>query len=91
MMPNLDNHSAVEHDLGDPCPAHNTPHRKIYTYGSTLSAETEVCTFRGCKCAVSVRHDPVGTYPAAANYHTTFGAAEGQGRLHAALATAKYR
>ena len=27
-------------DAGDPCPRHGTAHRKTYTFGSTLSAET---------------------------------------------------
>jgi len=82
----------VEFDeLDGRCPVHGTPHRKTYTYGSTMSAETEVFTFRGCRCAVSVRHDPVGTYPPVVQHHQTFNDAAGTGRLHAMLAAAKYR
>lgn len=73
------------------CPVHGGPVRKVYTYGSTMSAETEVYAYRGCGCAVSLRHDPVGTYPSVAQYHATFDAAAGTGRLHAMRAAAKYR
>lgn len=73
------------------CPVHRTPHRKMYTYGSTLSAETEVFTFCGCRCAVSVRHDPVGTFQPLVRHHHTFEDAAGTGRLHAMPAAAKYR
>ncbi len=79
------------HEEGDPCPVHNKPHRKIYTFGSTMTGETDVCTFRGCGCAVSIKHDPVGTYPASIMYHDHFGSASGRGRLHAQLCAAKYR
>lgn len=75
---------------GDDCPKHGTPHRKVYTYGSTMSGETEVCTFRGCGCAVSISHDPVGG-PSSAQYHETFDHAAGRGRLHAMMMAAKYR
>ncbi len=78
-------------DPGGPCPVHDTPHRKIYTFGSSMSGETEVCTFRGCRCAVSIKHDPIGTYPASVMYHTSYGSASGRGRLHAMEMAAKYR
>lgn len=81
----------IDHEDGDPCPVHDTPHRKIYTYGSTMSGETDVCTFRGCGCAVSIKHDPMGTYPPSIAYHTTFAVASGRGRLHAMRMAAKYR
>lgn len=87
----MKDHDRIDHEPGDACPEHGTPHRKIYTFGSTMSAETEVCTFKGCRCAVSVKHDPLGTYPPAIAYHTTFASASGRGRLHAALMAAKYR
>lgn len=77
-------------DLGDECPVHGTKYRKIYTYGSTMTGETEVSTFIGCKCAVSVIHDPVGTCDSAARYHTTFGEASGRAVLHRELCRAKY-
>jgi hypothetical protein len=80
-----------DHAEGNPCPVHGTPHRKIYTYGSTMTGETDVCTFRGCGCAVSIKHDPVGTYPASIMYHDNFDSASGRGRLHAQLCAAKYR
>jgi hypothetical protein len=73
------------------CPVHGTAHRKTYTYGSTMSAETDVVTFVGCGCAVSISHDPVGTYPSLARYHKTFAGAAGLGRLRAMDAAAKYR
>ncbi|KKN16589.1 hypothetical protein LCGC14_0974290 [marine sediment metagenome] len=79
------------HDTGDPCPVHDTPYRKVYTFGSQMSGETEVCTFRGCRCAVSIKHDPVGTYPASIAYHTSYNSASGRGRLHAMEMAAKYR
>lgn len=75
----------------DTCPCHGTPIKKSYTYGSTMSAETDVYVFSGCKCAVSVRHDPVGTYDSVAQYHDNFGDAAGTGKLHAMRAATKYR
>ena len=80
----------IDHEDGDPCPVHNTPHRKIYTFGSTMSADTDVCTFRGCDCAVSIKHDPLGFYPPAIAYHTSYDHAAGRGRLHAMQAAVKY-
>ena len=77
-------------DAGDDCPAHRTPHRKIYTFGSTMSGETEVCTFKGCKCAVSIKHHPAG-FDSSAMYHDNFNDASGRGRLHAMECAAKYR
>lgn len=76
---------------GDNCPAHNTEHRKIYTFGSSMSAETEVCTFKGCRCAVAVKHDPVGTYASVATYHESYDSAAGSGKLRSAWAKAYYR
>ena len=76
---------------GDACPVHGMPHRKVYTFGSTMSAETEVCTFAGCGCAVSIVHDPVGTYDSQARYHRTYAEAAGKGKLNAALWAAKFR
>lgn len=74
------------------CPAHNdSHHKKTYTFGSTMSAETEVHVFRSCRCAVAVAHDPVGTYDARVTYHTSFNSASGTGRLRSAMAAAKYR
>ncbi|MGA2068323.1 MAG: hypothetical protein ABSG86_25345 [Thermoguttaceae bacterium] len=73
------------------CPVHGGAFRKIYTYGSTMSAETDVVAFRGCGCAVSIAHDPVGTYPSVARYHRAFAGAAGLGRLRAMDAAAKYR
>lgn len=85
------NWEAIDHEQGDDCPAHGTPRRKIYTYGSTMTGETEVCTFRGCRCAVSIKHDPAGTYDASVMYHDNFADAAGRGRLHAMECAAKYR
>ncbi len=73
------------------CPCHKTAFRKMYTYGSTMSAETDVYTFTGCGCAVSIRHDAGGFYPSVATYHETYDEARGAGRFHAALAADKYR
>ena len=30
------------HEEGDPCPVHNKPHRKIYTFGSTMTGDWSV-------------------------------------------------
>lgn len=87
----MNDHTKLSHhEPGSPCPQHNTPHREIYDFGSTMSGQTEVCTFRGCKCAVSIKHDPVGTYPASAMYHTSYNSASGRARLHAQMMAAKY-
>lgn len=78
-------------NTGDACPVHGTPHRKIYTFGSTMTAETEVCTFRGCQCAVSISHDPVGTYPSIAKWNSSYSNAAGHGKLNAMMWAAKLR
>jgi len=83
-------YGAIEHEPGSPCPVHGTPHSRIYTFGSSMSGETEVCTFRGCRCAVSIKHDPIGTYPPSVRYHATYAAAAGRGRLHAAEMAVRY-
>lgn len=87
----LKNHDRVDYYEAEECPVHDTPHKKTYTFGSTMSAETDVCVFRGCKCAVAIRHDPVGTLEAVATWHTTYNDATGVAKLHAMLAAAKYR
>ena len=56
-----------------------------------MSAETDVCTFRGCRCAVAIKHDPVGTYQSVAVYCIDYDTASGIGRLHSMQAAAKYR
>jgi hypothetical protein len=76
-------------DGGDNCPVHNMPHRKIYTFGSPMSGETEVCTFRGCRCAVSIVFDGFGG--GSAMYHTSYDEASGRGSLNAQLCAVKYR
>ena len=82
---------SFESEAGDGCPVHGGKVRKCYTHGSSMSAETEVFTFKTCRCAVAVRHDPIGTYPATITYHTSYDAASGTGKLHAMMAAAKYR
>ena len=84
-------HTRIEFYEGDACPVHGTEHKKTYHFGSTMSAETDVCVFRGCQCAVAIRHDPVGTLNSTPTYHTSYGAASGVGRLHAMDSAAKYR
>ena len=78
-------------DIGDDCPVHGTTFKKSYTFGSTMTAETEVCTFAGCRCAVAISHDPVGTYPGVAKYCESYGSAAGRGTLNAKLWAAKLR
>ncbi len=68
---------------GDPCPVHGTAFRKLYTFGSSMTAETDVCTFHGCRCAVAIPHDPVGTLHLSAVYCRTYDAAAGIGRMRA--------
>ena len=80
----------VNYEPGRSCPAHGKPFRKLYTFGSSMSAETEVYTFHGCPCAVSVKHDPVGILRASVMYHRTYAGAAGRGRLHAMDAAARY-
>lgn len=65
------------------CPQHNTPLRKVYTFGSCYSAETLVSTFKGCKCAVAEQHDPIGILPTVVTYHDNFASAGGVGKLRA--------
>ena len=76
---------------GNECPIHGTPHRKMYTFGSTMTAETDVCTFQGCQCAVSISHDPCGTYPSVAKWNSSYANASGHGKLNAKLWAAKFR
>lgn len=88
----LKNHDHVDgYGDGDACPRHDSESKKTYTFGSTMSAETTVTVFHGCKCAVAVRHDPVGTYQSVASYHTNYNDATGVAHLHAQGASAKYR
>ena len=87
----LKDHDRVDYCEGDACPEHGTECKKSYTFGSTMSAETDVCVFRGCGCAVAIRHDPVGTLKSVATWHTSYNNASGVGRLHAMEAAAKYR
>ena len=87
----MTNYDTIDWAEGDTCPVHDTPHKKTYTFGSTMSAETDVCTFRGCRCAVAIKHDPVGTYQAVATYCIDYDTASSIGRLHAMQAAVKYR
>jgi len=86
----LDENARVD-EFDDCCPVHGGGIKKTYTFGSTMSAETDVSVFRGCQCAVAVRHDPIGILRSAASYHKSFNSASGVGKLHAAMAAAKYR
>jgi Zn-dependent M28 family amino/carboxypeptidase len=86
-----DHDQVNEYSEGDNCPVHDTACKKTYTFGSTMSAETDVCVFHGCRCAVAVRHDPIGILPGVATWHPTYNDATGVGRLHSAMASAKYR
>ena len=76
---------------GDPCPIHGTDHKKTYTFGSSMSAETSVCVFKGCRCAVSVAHDPIGVLPATVRLHESYSDATGVGRIRAMDWAAKLR
>jgi hypothetical protein len=53
-----------------------------------MSMETDLFTFFGCSCSVSISHDPVGTYPSVATYWDHFNG--GIGKLNAMCAKAKY-
>lgn len=91
MTTETDNGDLIQNfDDGDNCPVHDTPHRNTYTYGSTMSGETDVCIFKGCRCAVSIKHDPAGG-DSSAMYHTRYTYASGRGLLHAMECAAKYR
>jgi hypothetical protein len=88
----LENYAVVEEfSEGDACPVHGTKHRKTYTFGSTMSAETEACTFTGCRCTVAIKHDPCGCLPSEAVYCEDFDTARGIGKLRAMDAAIKYR
>ena len=87
-----DHDTIKEFDEGDVCPNHvNSHHKKTYEFGSTMSAQTDVCVFDRCKCAVSISRDPIGILPSVARYHTSYNNASGVGRLRALDAAAKYR
>ena len=72
----------------DKCPVHGTEHKKMYTFGSSMSGETEVHTYKGCQCAVAVRH---GLFESATTYHTSYNGAAGRGIFHREMTKAKYR
>ena len=72
----------------DKCPVHGTEHKKMYTFGSSMSEETEVHTFKGCQCAIAERHGLIGSKT---TYHTSYNNASGVGVLHREIAKAKYR
>jgi hypothetical protein len=56
----------------------------MYTFGSTMSAETEVYVFPCCYRAVSVAHDPIGVLPAVIRTHDNYSEAAGVGRIRVA-------
>jgi len=87
----LADHAALGDGFDDCCPVHGGKIKKTYTFGSTMSAETDVHVFCGCGCAVAERHDPIGILQSAVSYHTSYSNASGVGKLHAMLAAAKYR
>lgn len=80
-LTNLENMTGSDFEAGDACPVHGTPHRKVYTFGSSMSTETEVCTFKGCRCAVAVRHDCCGVLQFDPIYCTSYESAAGVGIL----------
>lgn len=96
ILVDLQSATLIEYDAvedyvdGDPCPVHETPFRKAYTYGSTMTAETEVCVFRGCGCAIRISHDS-RAFQAVPKYHGNFDEAAGNGRLNAMIGAAMYR
>jgi len=90
-MMTIENHATIEHEEGDACPVHGREHRKTYNFGSTMTCVTEVCTFRGCGCAVAIQHDPIGINDAYVTYHNSYESAAGVGKLAAKMAAAKYR
>jgi len=86
---NLKDHDRLaDYDEGDRCPVHGCPVKKIYDFGMYRYAE--VAVFKGCRCAVATRHDPVGILDSAVTYHTHWGSAEGQARLHTEMMKVKY-
>lgn len=85
----IDERKCVWHD-GDACPKHQTPMRKIYTFGSCMTHETEVAVFSGCKCAVSVGHDPIGINDAIVLRHDDYESAAGLATLRKDMARVKY-
>lgn len=87
----MNDNTLTDFDEGDPCPTHGTAHKKTYRFGSSMSMETEVCVFQGCPCAVSISHDPVGTYSSVSRLHGSYDEAHGTGKLNAAMAAVKYR
>lgn len=91
MAATLQQTNVLEFSEGDACPKHGTEHKKTYTFGSSMSAETDVCVFRGCRCAVAIQHDPIGVLPSVAKLCDSYDDAHGVGRLHAMMAAAKYR
>lgn len=88
----IQNHTECDYEEGDCCPNHaQSEFKKMYTFGSSMSAETEVIVFKACKCAVAICHDPVGTYDSRVIYFTSYDNAHGVGKLRAMDAKAKYR
>lgn len=86
----MQDHDRIE-DYNDVCPVHGGDVKKRYGFGSSMTGETDVYVFTTCRCAVAVRHDPVGTYESTATYHTSYDNASGVGKLHAMTMGAKYR
>ena len=71
------------------CPRHGNRVRKCYTFG--MYGYAEVWTFRGCRCAVAVRKDPVGILNPTATLHADYPAASGVAEMHKQMMNAKYR
>lgn len=76
------------HSVYGPCPVHDTPVRKVYTFGRYRDAE--VAVFKGCRCAVAQQMDPVGIECYAPAYFTSYRAATGLAEMAKAVHAAKY-
>ena len=59
-----DTDTGIEYET---CPVHNTPVRKVYSFGRYEDAE--VVTYQGCQCAVCVKRNDMFSD---ATYHTSY-------------------
>ena len=83
----MKNHTRLD-GFNDRCPVHGNPARKVYEFGR--EGDAEVYTFVGCRCAVALKHDPIGQYQPVATYHQQYASAAGVARLHSMQADATY-
>ena len=80
--------SELVESYSESCPEHGGDLKKDYGFGHRNS-DAEVHVFHGCKCAVGMRHDPVGL-SSIIRYFRNYDGAQAFAKEHVAVMNAKY-